>query len=416
MPKIPAWAVLALALCAPAIAEPLPLPPSPTAAAVAPAESLRAAVEQAWARAPAARALGARIEQAEAAAAVAGAWTAGPASVGAGVLNDRLNRRAGNQELEAELGVPLWLPGQRAAQLAVAQAQRRLLEDDTAARRLLLAGEVREAWWALAAARETVALQHERVEAARALRDDVARRVRAGELARTDANTANVELQAAEAERAGAQQAERVAALRLQALTGRAAPAALPPESAPPDSAEVDDSHPRLAAAMAAVRQAHARLPVAELAARGTPELSLRLRRERADGQEPYANTVGVRLRVPLSSEPRRLRDTAEVRADLLELEAGAAQQRAQLALELQAAHAELATAQARATLAAQRAALAADTLALIHKSFALGESDLPTLLRVRAADLDARAEARRQAVALDAARSRIRHALGLLP
>jgi cobalt-zinc-cadmium efflux system outer membrane protein len=51
-----------------------------------------------------------------------------------------------------------------------------------------------------------------------------------------------------------------------------------------------------------------------------------------------------------------------------------------------------------------------------MNKSFSLGESDLPTLLRARAAAFDAQAELRRLEVARHAADSRLRQALGVVP
>ncbi|NML18355.1 TolC family protein [Azohydromonas caseinilytica] len=410
-----AVALTALAADAPPPPGPLPGDTTLPAAARQTPQTLQAALELAWSRSPAGRALGARGEQALAAAEVARSPVAGPPTLSLSALDDRLNRRAGRREWEAEIGVPLWLPGQRGAQQALAQAQLQGLADDALARRLQLAGELREAWWALAAAREEAALQRARLDAARVLQADVERRLRAGDLARTDANAAAIETQAAEAAWADALLQERVAADRLRALTGGPVPDALPAERAV--AAEGDAAtHPRLAAATAAVRLAQARLALAARSTREAPEVSLRLLRERSDVNEAYANAVGVRLSVPLGSSARQLRDTAEVRAELLEAQAEEARLQEQLALELETAQRERDAVETKASLAAKRAALAGDTLQLIHKSFSLGESDLPTLLRARAAAFEAQAELRRLEVARAAAVSRQRQALGVLP
>lgn len=408
---------LAVALSAFAVDTPLPagLVPEGSVLTATTPQTLADALELAWARSPAARALPARTEQAHAAAELARTWTPGPPKVSLSALDDRLNRRAGRREWEAEVGVPLWLPGQRGAQQSLSQAQLQGLADNTAAQRLQLAGELREAWWALAAAREDTALQRSRLESARALQADVQRRVRAGELARTDANVAAVETQAAESALADALLQERLATDRLNVLTGAPAPLALAAEraAASPDAATV---HPSLAAAAAAVRVGQSRLELVSRTSREAPEVSLRLLRERSDANEAFSNAVGVRLTVPLGSTPLRLRDTAEVRGDLLEAQATKARLQAQLALERDAAQRERDTTEANAALAAQRAALTAETLQLINKSFSLGENDLPTLLRARAAAFDAQADVRRLEVARAAAVSRQRQALGLLP
>uniref|UniRef100_UPI0026231B2E TolC family protein n=1 Tax=uncultured Azohydromonas sp. TaxID=487342 RepID=UPI0026231B2E len=223
----PATHVAPVAPVAPA---PAGIPWSDAGSVPAPADapdSLRAALALAWARSPAGQALPARAEQAQATAALARTLFADAPRIGLSALDDRLNRRAGRRELEAEIGVPLWLPGQRGARQSLALAQLQGLEDDTLARRLQLAGELREAWWALALSREDVALQRSRLESARALQADVERRLRAGELARTDANVAAAETQGAEAMLADALLLEHLAADRLRALTGAPAPAAL---------------------------------------------------------------------------------------------------------------------------------------------------------------------------------------------
>ncbi len=69
-------------------------------------------------------------------------------------LNDRLNRNRGKQEWEVEMAVPLWLPGQQAARAARGGKRRRWKSPRASgALRLQIAGEVREAWWTVAAAR-----------------------------------------------------------------------------------------------------------------------------------------------------------------------------------------------------------------------------------------------------------------------
>ena len=76
----------------------------------------------------------------------------------------------------------------------------------------------------------------------------------------------------------------------------------------------------------------------------------------------------------------------------------------------------DLETAERQLQMAGQRRELTADNLALAEKSFALGESDLPTLLRARANALEAEALLNRQQVALGASRSRLNQVLGVLP
>ena len=66
--------------------------------------------------------------------------------------------------------------------------------------------------------------------------------------------------------------------------------------------------------------------------------------------------------------------------------------------------------------MAAERHALSAENLLLTERAFSLGESDLATLLRVRAAAYDAEAFFSRQRVARAAAQSQLNQSLGVLP
>ena len=87
-----------------------------------------------------------------------------------------------------------------------------------------LAGELREAWWSLAAARNVNALAIRRLATAQALEADVRRRYTVGELSRIDANLAQAEVLAASAEQAETETALLQAEQALRTLTGTVAP------------------------------------------------------------------------------------------------------------------------------------------------------------------------------------------------
>jgi cobalt-zinc-cadmium efflux system outer membrane protein len=280
-----------------------------------------------------------------------------------------------------------------------------------------LAGELREAWWALAAARNARALAARRVDTARALESDVRRRFRAGDLSRIDGNLAQSEVLAAEAELIEAEanrlQAEQV----LRSLTGASAPVDIGEESPTPIAVQpTAATHPLLAAAIAASRSARARTTVAAESRRAAPELALRVVRERGDFAEPYANSIGVRLKIPFSSGALVRRDTAAAQADASQADAEMLRARTRVELETERARRALAAAWRQLAMAEDRRALAADNLRLAEKAFALGESDLSALLRIRAAAFDAESFYDRQRVARAAAISRLNQALGALP
>ena len=403
-----------MALALPLMASEPPALPRP-AATLGPALTLAEATELAWLRLPYAKALPGRLAEARANERVADGWSPAPPALSVAHLGDRLNARTGKQEWEAEIAVPLWLPGQQRAQQSLAQSQQVEIGARTATQRLEMAGRLREAWWELAAARQAVTAAARRTGSAAALHADVARRWRAGDLPRTDANTAQSELHAAEAEALAAARAEGLAADRLRALVGAAAPVALPAETAAAPDAGVD-AHPALAAADSAARSARLRVRLADHSGRDAPEVALRLVRERGNAGEPFANAIGIKFSLPLSSPARVGRDSNAARAELAEAEAQVELLRQQLALDAVAARRDIEAATRRGALAASRATLGKDTLQLTQKAFDLGEAELQTLLRARAAGLDAEAELERSALDRAAAISRLRQALGVMP
>lgn len=383
------------------------------AAPVAAQATLAQALEQAWRRLPQAQAQATREREALAAADVSRELTPEPPALSIASRNDRLNRNQGQQEYEVELAAPLWLPGQQAAQEALASSQGDEVVARAASARWELAGTLREAWWSLAAARLADALAARRLETAQALAADVQRRFQAGDLSRIDANLARAEVHAADAERIESAEALKAAEQAYQQLVGANPPERLA-EEVPAAPSTV--THPQLALAAAASRSARDRVRLARESVRAAPEIALRMVRERGDFVTPYANSVGVRLTIPLSSAAKVRRDdaAASAEAEQADAEVRAAQQR--VAGEQTRARDALAAASRLLAGAQARRALSVENLQLSERAFALGETDLASLLRIRAAAYDAEALLDRQHTARAAAISRLNQALGVLP
>lgn len=379
------------------------------------AQTIGKALEQAWSRHPQASAVGGREAEAQARADLAAGMTPGPPSLSLSNLNDRLDKNRGQQEWELEMAVPLWLPGQKAARELEADSAVAEVAARRTALRLQIAGEVRDAWWSVAAARNAVDLAARREATARALESDVLRRFKAGELARIDANLAQNERLAAENELLEARSALRQAEQIYQGLTGAAAPPLLAEEGLAPIP-NTTEAHPQLAAVGAAARVAHARLRVAEESRREAPEIAVRVVRERGEFGEPYANLVGVKLTLPFSSGARVRQESSAARAEASQADAELALIQQRIQLDTARARLEHEAAEQQLVKAQERHNLTADTQRLAEKSFALGESDLPTLLRARSSAFEAEAFLNRQRAARAASVSRLNQTLGVLP
>lgn len=383
---------------------------------------LAALFEAAWARQPEPQALQARQQALQAQRNAAAAWTPEPPALEATHKTDRLNRNAGARELELALSVPLWLPGERRGAAALADAQAQALESQADAARLRLAAAVREAWWAWQRAGLELELAQSQRDGAQRLAADVARRARAGELARADQHQADAAVAAAEASLAQAAAEHAVARRQVQALGGLPPPAAAGADTqAEPEPSSVAQAaggtpHPALADLQHRARLAERQAALLATQSRAHPELLLATTRERAVAGERSAQSLTLGLRIPFGGGARHESGVATARAEALEAQAQVALEQARLEAERDAAMARWESARLQQAATERRAALARETRGFFEKSFRLGESDLPTRLRVEAEAFEADRQAARARIDVAAALSAWRQALGLLP
>ncbi len=380
------------------------------------AQTLRDAVDAAWARQPAARALAARQDEFAARRDAADSFlSAAPAATFAN-RNDRLQRDTGQSEWEAGIALPLWLPGYQARTLALIERERdafAALIDET---RWRLAGDVREAWWQHRLAENERELAARRADAARQLVADVERRVRAGDLPRIDLNQARGVEAAADAALAEADARAHRAARAFLALTGLPA---LPPAAGMAEAKRDADpaaTHPRLVPLERAVAAARARLQIASRNVRDLPELAVGLRRERPLDGAARESSTSVEIRIPLATDARNRPKIAAANAELIEAETLLPYEQERVAAERDAAGRELARAAEAARRAGERQALAAETQREYARAFALGNIDLPQRLRVEADAFDAELAAARARIEAARAVSRYNQAIGVLP
>lgn len=379
---------------------------------------LAEAFEAAWSRQPEARALPARRDAARAQQQAAAAWTPEAPALEVAGQTDRLTRNRGARELEVGIAVPLWLPGERRSQAALADAEGSALESRLRAARLRLAATVREAWWDGQHARIEADTARDRLDQARRLADDVARRARAGDLARADQHQAEGAVAAAEADLAEAETAVVAARLRLSAMTGQAgvpdSTASARPEPEP--VAATADEHATVAELRDRASVAEQAAALAAMQSRANPELTLATTRDRGAFGESYGQTLTLGLRIPFGAGPRHEARRAGAQAEAAEAQAQLALERERVDADRSAAQARVAAARTRLAAAERRATLARESRGFFAKSFRLGETDLPTRLRIEAEAAEAERQAARSRIELSAAISAWRQALGLLP
>jgi cobalt-zinc-cadmium efflux system outer membrane protein len=372
------------------------------------AATLREALDAASARAPSLRGLEAGRERVAAERYAADQSFPGTPVLGLG----QREGQGGQRETELELATPLWLPGQRRASVALADARG---EENSAARgaqRWALAGELRQRVAAARLAQAEVALLRTRLDNDRQLAAEVARRVQAGDLARADLLLARGEALAAESEGLAAESSLVRALGDYRVLTGLAAL----PTDAEEAAAAAPAEHPALAALRRQGEVARAGLELARRNRREAPELGVQIQRGRDGTGDDFRNSVRFGLRIPFAGAARHRPLLAAAQGELARVDAELAQAEAELAGEQATARQELAHALGALELADARRETAAERLRLLRRGFDLGELPLVQLLQARRQHNEAEAAVTRAGLLRAAAVARLNQALGVLP
>lgn len=397
-----AGAVLALS-CQAAAAPPAPAQAGPT---------LKHAFEAAWSRAPAARTLEGRQDETAAARDQARSWIAANPTLGLSHRADTGTLDRDGRESEVSLASSIWLPGQKAARETLAVRSTEEVDAQLGATRLAVAGLVRNRLWEAAAARVRLEEKQDHLHHLEGFADEVARRVKAGDLARSDGLLAQQEVLAARIDVDAARTAAFEALARYRVVTGLAELPPLEPEplaaSAPAD--------PRLAAAQASEQRARAALRLAEANRASPPTLALSMRQEDERLLREPIRSIGLALQVPFGSVARNRGAEAQARTAIATAAAEAAELQATAAADIEVAHQRLANARNGLDTARARAAALHEHTALLEKAFGLGERGLAEVLRSRALTHEADVALAQQQVALGLAHALFNQASGILP
>jgi cobalt-zinc-cadmium efflux system outer membrane protein len=397
-----------------------------SAAAPGNAVYLKDVFDAAWQRQPEAQAFQKRRDAVQAQAKAASMLSPEPPSLEIGQRSDWLTGNNGAREIELGITVPIWLPGQRTASADLAQAELSWLERKLLAAQLRLAASVRDAWWGWLRARVDAEMAIEQLANAQRLAADVAKRTQAGDLAKSDQHQAEGAVASAQAHAAQAQAASAAALAQVMALTGRAAPSDLTvtaageptpgqtPGQTPSSSPSV--GHPLLAELEDRITVAERTAQLISTQKRANPELTVATSRERGAFGERYGQSVLVGIRVPLGAGPRHDARLATAQAEATEVQSQRVLKQARIQADQQGAAARLAAARTQLDAVQRRARLATETRGFFDKSFRLGETDLPTRLRVEAEAAEATRQAARSQIDLSSAISAWRQSLGLLP
>jgi outer membrane protein TolC len=277
-----------------------------------------------------------------------------------------------------------------------------------------LAGQLREAIGALHLAEAELHQVERQVQVLGQLTQDIDRRVRAGDLAPSDALAARSEWLSAQAQASAARQVLGIQQANWHLLTG------LPPltlqTSVAPALAQLPDTHPELVLASAAVDLGQRRADLALVQRPDSPQLILGMRQEYLGQGASSQSSVVVALRVPVGGQVYQQPLIAAALGELDIAQTRAQRTRQRLTAEVALAQSQLGLSQAQLQAERERAQLLVERARLIDKSFRAGETALPEMLRSLAAAASAESALARQQINHQTAIARLEQALGLLP
>ena len=383
--------------------------------------TLRQALDAAWEISSQSRSLDNRRSELAAKEKAAGSWIFGEPVAALAQRTDRLNKNDGFRELEAEIELPLWNRGVRAATQADVAAQRLGFDGQFALSKLKLVGELRALAVSAAKAQVELDLNKRKLLEANALTQDLMRRVKAGENARVESLQTQVLVQQAQA--AMAQAEGQLARLQShwRSLTGLATVAPLEEKLAPIAtnefiSAPVSADHPALRQSQAQLSGAQAKLALVNADKRDPMSVGVGIARERGSFAASNETTLRIALRIPLGGDNRNAPRQAAARAELDASQADLDALQRQLLAEVAAANAELLAARNAQIAASERVRLSTEVQTLITKSWRLGDSDLPTRLRADNEQFEASLSLARADIDVQRAIANLNQAHGVFP
>ena len=381
---------------------------------IAVADTMKQVFEQAWLNSTQGRTAKARLDEVTASKNVAGALFPGSPKLELSNLNDVLVRNRGELETNIGVSVPLWLPGQKAARLGVADSEVKENQLSLLAARLAVAGELRISVWAVYLAKSESEILEQRLVTAEKLENDVAKRLKVGDVARTDLLLAKQETVNAHIAIADAKSRLISNMQRYKVLTHS--------ENLPDNPQEavvtINDAslHPLLAEGQANSELAQAQLKLAQESLRDAPTVGVLYRNQRDGSNASSRDTLGLALTIPFASDVRNAPLLAKANTALVEANARNQRVMAEIEANKRDADAQLESAQTNAQFSAEREQVASERLSLMLRSYQLGETSLVELIRTQSQATEARIELARSNVLLFASQANINQARGLTP
>lgn len=312
---------------------------------------------------------------------LANATFANAKSISVNHQNDVIGSGDGFQEWEGIVQMPLWLPGQKQQQLLLSDHLSAELPAYQQQIRLAASAKVRELVWNVVLANTATQQAYQIWQSALKLEQDVAARVKAGELAGTErllASTNALDMQnqylLKKSEFDFALSTYR-AITKEQVLPQRV-------EEVLSDNYVIDLQHPSLRMLDQHINTLRAKQDLAQFGGAVNPSLSLGMRSERGATGDSFTNSLGVGISFALDNDVYQGPAVANAAKELADAQIMRQQLERELNITLFSHLHDLETKRLQLGLLSEQNETTQQYLALQQRAFELGELDLVSLLR----------------------------------
>lgn len=378
--------------------------------------SLKQTVDQATEVYPKLAVAGAMEEEAGALRRRGDSWIPGYPMLYGQYIDDSLSRDRGIKQVQTGIQLPLWMWGQKAAGQQLAEQAASNATEFQRALRYEVAGLVREMLWDIRLAESHSHLAKQVYEVSSRLTDTVRLRVEAGDLARADlllAQSDNLEKLNAYTEAEANLMHARQAYSNLTRLERM--PAHFDETRSP--RADIEDDHPALKAANAAVARAQAELEWVKKSKQGNqPTVLVGTQHDWLERGLARDDSTNLVVQVPFGGSDYNAPFEAEANVRLQQAVSERDLLARQLERSLHEAKHHLLVDQAQLAVAVERKKLAERHFEISRTSFEAGEMELLDLLKIESAARTAIRDAEQLDIQLKRDTARYNQVVGELP
>ena len=328
--------------------------------------------------------------------------------------SDQWQSDDGLTEYQLGIDLPMWHMGERHAGRDLAERSAEWVSAEWNNIRLLMSGTVREMIWDYALAENAVESAASALEMAQKTESDMARRVKLGELSRSDLLLAQQQTLQREEEYSAALAERQHALMRYEVIAGdRRMPGKWREERTPIE--EITDAHPVLYTLVKDVERARSEVELLRKE-RGEPvTVGVTGYHSRAEAGDDFNDSLELTVGIPFG--PKSYRDVrlAELQQKVADAEARLITRRRLLQADLHEAEHTLHRIEEALSIAEKSRRLSEEQLRMAQTAFKVGESNLFALLLVQNKTVQARRQYRESRIKLQRAIARYNQAAGVI-